>query len=306
MWVTKEQMRRAKQYDLLTYLQRADPFELKKTSRNEYCLKSHDSLKISNGMWHWYSRNIGGRSAVDYLIKVKGYKFPDAVMEVNRTMKGNLPSFFNAEKQKKEFRLPARNEDNDKVISYLLSRGIDKRLIEMLIKNGVLYESRQHHSVVFVGNDANGRPAHATYRATDGSAVKGDFGGSNKEYCLRIEQQDADTVRVFESAIDLISYLTLCIGLGKKYMAESYISIAGVSASGHTDVVKLPLALTHYLEMHPQTRRIILNLDSDGAGIQEANNIRMKLADQYEVFIEPPPSGKDYNEYLQIMRKETE
>ena len=41
MWVTKEQMRRAKQYDLFSYLQRADPFELKKTSRNEYCLKSH-------------------------------------------------------------------------------------------------------------------------------------------------------------------------------------------------------------------------------------------------------------------------
>lgn len=304
MWVTKEQMRRAKQYDLLSYLQRADPYELKKTSRNEYCLKSHDSLKISNGLWHWYSRNIGGRSAVDYLIKVKGYTFPDAVMEVNRTMKGERPSFFNTEKQKKEFRLPARNEDNDKVISYLLEREIDKRLIDVLIKNGILYESRQHHSAVFVGNDANGRPAHASYRATDESAVKGDFGGSNKKYCFRIEQQDADTVRVFESAIDLISYLTLCFGLGKRYRAESLISTAGISASGHTDEVKLPLALTHYLEMHPKTSRIILNLDSDDAGIKAANNIRMKLADQYEVIIEPPPSGKDYNEYLQIMRKE--
>ncbi len=33
------------------------------------------SLKISNGKWIWWSRGIGGRSALDYLIKVKGYSF---------------------------------------------------------------------------------------------------------------------------------------------------------------------------------------------------------------------------------------
>ena len=47
-----------------------------------YCTKEHDSLKISNGMWYWFSRSIGGRSALDYLIKVEGMAFTEAVEEI--------------------------------------------------------------------------------------------------------------------------------------------------------------------------------------------------------------------------------
>ena len=32
-------------------------------------------LKISNGKWCWNSRGIGGRTALDYLIKVRGMDF---------------------------------------------------------------------------------------------------------------------------------------------------------------------------------------------------------------------------------------
>lgn len=46
---------------------------------NVYCTKEHDSLKISNGKWYWWSRGFGGVSALDYLIKVKDYDFVDAV-----------------------------------------------------------------------------------------------------------------------------------------------------------------------------------------------------------------------------------
>ena len=46
---------------------------------NIYCTREHDSLKISNGKWCWFSQGIGGRSALDYLIKVKGIPFTEAV-----------------------------------------------------------------------------------------------------------------------------------------------------------------------------------------------------------------------------------
>ena len=70
-----EAIERARQVDLLTYLQTCEPQELVHVSGNVYCTKTHDSLRISNGKWCWFSRGIGGYSALDYLIKVNGYSF---------------------------------------------------------------------------------------------------------------------------------------------------------------------------------------------------------------------------------------
>ena len=77
--VTSEQIQEAKKMDLLTYLKNYEPHKLVKVSRNTCCTTDHDSLKISNGKWCWFSKDIGGRSALDYLIKVEGYSFVDAV-----------------------------------------------------------------------------------------------------------------------------------------------------------------------------------------------------------------------------------
>ena len=66
-----EAIERARQVDLLTYLQTCEPQELVHVSGNVYCTKTHDSLRISNGKWCWFSRGIGGYSALNYLIKVK-------------------------------------------------------------------------------------------------------------------------------------------------------------------------------------------------------------------------------------------
>lgn len=38
-----------------------------------YTTRRHDSLKISNGKWMWWSQSIGGRSTLDYLIKIRGF-----------------------------------------------------------------------------------------------------------------------------------------------------------------------------------------------------------------------------------------
>ena len=69
----------ARQMDLLSYLQRYEPSNLKRVAGNVYCTKEHDSLKISNGKWYWWSRGFGGVSALDYLIKVREYSFVEAV-----------------------------------------------------------------------------------------------------------------------------------------------------------------------------------------------------------------------------------
>ena len=71
-YVAAEAIEAARQIDLLSYLRTHEPNELVHVSGNTYCTREHDSLKISNGKWHWFSRGIGGRNALDYLVKVKG------------------------------------------------------------------------------------------------------------------------------------------------------------------------------------------------------------------------------------------
>ena len=70
-----ELVEEVRKVELLTYLENYEPDELVKVSGDTYATKTHDSIRISNGMWNWFSRGIGGKSALDYLIKVKGYEF---------------------------------------------------------------------------------------------------------------------------------------------------------------------------------------------------------------------------------------
>ena len=67
-----------------------------------------------------------------------------------------------------DFRLPGKNEDNEKIIKYLTEkREIEKKLVEEWIDRGDIYEEKKHHNVIFVGRDADGIPRYAHCRGTD-------------------------------------------------------------------------------------------------------------------------------------------
>ena len=78
-YVSAEAIERARNTDLLTWLQYNEPGNLVKLSGDNYCIQRTRFLKISNGKWHWFSRGIESKSALDYLIQVKEYSFPQAV-----------------------------------------------------------------------------------------------------------------------------------------------------------------------------------------------------------------------------------
>lgn len=92
-YYSREATARARELDLLTYLRLYEPHNLVKVSGNIYSTREHDSLKISNGKWMWWSRGFGGVSALDYLIKVKGMSFQDA-MKLLTDGRTKNPSFF--------------------------------------------------------------------------------------------------------------------------------------------------------------------------------------------------------------------
>ena len=140
-YVSKEQLTAAREVDLLTYLRCFEPQELVHISGSTYATRTHDSLKISNGKWFWWSRGIGGRNALDYLTAVEGLWLPEAVQRIL----GESPCIPPPPKPavlypKTEFTLPPKHADNRRVFAYLRSRGIDAEIINHCIKHGQLYE----------------------------------------------------------------------------------------------------------------------------------------------------------------------
>ena len=151
-YVAPEVVQRVKQIDLLTYLKNYEPYELVHFSGNTYTTRSHDSLKISNGKWMWWSRGIGGRSALDYLIKVRGYDFMQAVQTIAEQAAIQPPVSVPAEKKtEKKLILPKPYRYQTYAVSYLQNRGIDMEVIRYCLKTGQIYESENYHNVVFVG-----------------------------------------------------------------------------------------------------------------------------------------------------------
>lgn len=298
-FIPQETIEKARQVDLLSYLKACEPGELVKISNGHYCTREHDSLKISNGKWYWFSRGFGGYNALDYLIKVKEIPFLEAVERITgqAAYQPQRPHPAKSEKPK-VLLLPNTSRSTSRVHAYLRSRGIDTELIDFCIQTGRLYESEPHHNAVFVGLDKYNKPRYANLRGL-GTDFVGDATGSDKRFSFSILAPSSNTVHLFESAIDLLSYATLVKRNGGNWQREHLVSLAGVyKPKENLRESSMPLALKRYLSEHSEIRNIILRLDNDATGGRAAKVLVSMLSDLYEVSVQPPPYGKDYNDYL--------
>jgi len=293
--VSQQQIEKAKEVGILEYLLSHEPDNIKKIGNAHY-LKDHDSLEISNGLWNWHSQGVGGKNVIDYLVKVRGYNFVDAVIHLAGedysfskpvTPKARLPNT-SAPKQRDSFRPPLRNSDNKRVIEYLQNRGIQKNLILDCIKRGSIYESANWHNCVFVGRDDKGKARFAALRGT-ASEIKRDADGSDKRFGFVLPSTNvkSDTVAVFESPIDALSHQAL------------YPNFDGWRLSLGCTALS---ALNNFLERHNGVKNCVVCTDNDDAG----NNAAQKIAEIQGIKVSrfPPPVGKDWNEFLQIKRNE--
>ncbi len=302
-----EMIQKARQLDLLTYLQLQQPWEIVPIGPNRYQTKTHDSLKIDHGKWYWWSRSIGGRSALDYLVTVEGWEFRKAalhILELERIpLAETAPKPSQSMKAKIPFCLPKKAKESTRVIDYLMQRGIDRDILDYFVSKGLIYESYPHHNAVFVGLSENGEPAYAALRSTGTKRFAGEAAGSRKAYAFSFSEGKSATVHVFESAIDLLSYVTLQKMRGTDWKAESYVSLGGCSFSIEEG---LPPSLMRILRKKTNIQVIKLHLDNDRAGRTFTQAIIELLKNDYQVINAPPPSGKDVNDYLMMKLKEIE
>ena len=298
-YVTEEEIRNARQVDLLSYLKASDPSELVHVSGQTYCTREHDSLKISNGKWYWFSRGIGGVSALDYLMKVRGLSLPQAVEAVTGRGAALQPFQYKREEPSpRRLILPEKNNSAENVIRYLRGRGIHPDIIQYCLEHLMLYESKDYHNAVFVGYDERGQPRYAALRGTMGN-YKGEATGSDKRYSFGFtDDKNSADLHLFESAIDLMSFATLLHMNGHDWKQDALLSLAGVFQTKRQDV--LPVALKRYLDQHPEVRTIHMHLDNDEVGRGAVDGIRANLGSRYTVSNEPPACGKDMNDQLMM------
>ena len=294
-------IKQARQIDLLSYLQRYEPSNLKRVAGNVYCTRKHDSLKISNGKWYWWSRGFGGYSALDYLMKVRELGFVEAVQTLTGDMGDWKPPPPAVKKDEpKVLLLPQKNKDCNRVIQYLFGRGIDYQFIQECIADGTLYESANYHNVVFIGKDESGTPKYAALRSTLGSTFKQDASGSDKRYSFRLlAREPTDIVHLFEAAIDLLSYATYLKCEGKDYKGENLLSLSGVyQPKKELKDSTIPIALSTFLKANTQIKTLYLHLDNDNTGRRCTAALKVLLQKDYEIVDAPPPVGKDVNDFL--------
>ena len=298
---TKETIEKAKKIDLLTYLQNFEPDELVKFSRDTFCTKEHDSLKISNGKWYWFSRCFGGYNALDYLMKVKDLSFMEEMEKLVGT-DDLIVTNNNIKEQEKISRLilPEKNDNENKVIEYLMKRCIDLEIILDCINDDLIYETKENHNVVFVGKDFNNNPRYAGIRATNETRFMYDAAGSDKEFSFRIlSEKKNEVLHIFESSIDLLSYATVLKMCNKNYKDENLIALAGVyQPSNDKEKTKIPLAVDSFLKKNRYIKRIFLHLDNDEAGRRATEYLKNILKTNYEVIDGKPFYGKDWNDFL--------
>ena len=295
--VSKEQIAAAKEWDLLSYLQAYEPQELKRSGPNEYCTRTHDSLKISNGKWCWNSRGIGGRTALDYLVKVRGMDFVGAV-EALCGYRAPPPQQRPAQPIHKPFILPEASRYPSSVVAYLQDRGIDPELIGVCIQAGTLYQSRRYQNCVFVGRDIKGCARSASLRGTR-DKFRLEVTGSDKRYgfCLSAHDADCPRLAVAESPIDALSLATLVKLSGGNWQDSHYLSLGGTG----------PRAMMQFLHDHPHVTQVSLCLDNDKAGLRGMELLEKAIREDSTlsgriqlIYKNPPPAerGKDYNEFL--------
>lgn len=292
----------AKKMNLLTILKNFEPHELVRLDKNNYTTRTHDSLKISNGKWMWWSRGIGGKSALDYLIKVRGMDFVEAVQTIMGNGSVRSPTPENAKSYVNQpLLLPERSPSTDVVFEYLFGRGIDYEIINYCLEKELVIESLPYHNVVFIGYDESNKPKYAAYRATNQSRLMGDCTGSKKQYSFRLTAENTGEVHLFECAIDLLSYATLMKLEGKNWRQFNLISLAGVySPKQNIGDSKVPVTVRNLLEKDKSIKRIVLHLDNDIAGRKATKALQTILSDKYEVVDDPPKCGKDVNDFLCI------
>lgn len=306
MHFTDEQIEQANSVNIIDYAKRRG-YPVKQVTTHSFKIPGYGGLYIHSGglKWNRFSADIGG-GTIQFVMHMENKSWVEAVKELL-----NLPAsqylystpvqekFKEKEPDKRLFQIPEKNDTYKHLFAYLINtRKLNKQIVYDLVNLNKIYENKYYNSCVFVGYDETGEAKYAAIRGTSSSMqYRKDVAGSDKSYpfaanvrlgnvCNESEFSNKN-LYVFESPIDLMSYLSL-LKLHRINDFDAYcISLGGVC----------DLALERFLNEHPEITEITLGLDNDEAGRFACEQIRQKYSNRY-IIKRHIPENKDFNEDL--------
>ena len=292
IYFTEEQKERANAVPIIDILRREHE-EVEK-SGNEWRWKRHKSVTFRGNSWYRHSQQTGSY-AIDFVREFFGMNFPDAVTYLLNGETGELvvQKDFQQEKvrEKKTLVIPEKNNNMKRVYAYLMKkRYINRDVITYFAKQGTLYESAEHHNIVFAGVDKDGNIRHIHKKGTnsDGNSFRINEEGSEPAYGFG-HAGESNKLYVFEAPIDLLSFLSL---YPHNWVRNSYITLNGVSEH----------ALLGMLRRYENLEEVILCLDHDAAGIEACGRLAEIVMCEGNYKVKRLQSkNKDWNEDLKGM-----
>ena len=321
IYFTEEQKERANAVQIADILRREH--EEVERSGNEWRWKRHRSVTFRGSSWYRHSRQVGSH-AIDFMQEFFGMSYPEAVSYLLDGEQGQLIERGKGQetkrkpgraekgrqsvekeqteerkepKEPKELKLPEKNPTMKRVYAYLLQkRHIDREILSYFAKAETIYESAEHHNIVFAGLDSEGkiRHIHVKGSCSDGRSFRLNQEGSEAAYGFGY-RGTGNRLYVFEAPIDLLSFLSL---YPENWQGNSYITLNGVAEH----------AMLQALKDNPRLDTVVLCLDHDPAGIEACGRLaEILVRNGYGAVKRLQSACKDWNEdfktVMDIQRK---
>lgn len=312
---TDEQVERAKNVDVRTFLEQTEGYSFEGHGRFIKCQNPErtgqpSSLSVDTKLNRiFYNSMTGNRplSAVDWCMKIRDMDFQSTMQLVL----GENPQGERVERPKyqqhkaqenantyepKNLELSERSDTSKHVYAYLtITRCIPENIVKDCLNNNLIYEDVRKNAV-FVGYDSEHKvPKYAARRGTftpDGiEPFKRDCTGSDKNFAFRLEGKSCETIYVAEAAIDVLSLAALedkFNGSGA-YKEKTYLSTGGAGIDS---------ALEQFCKTH-DVKTINICFDNDEAGKNGMEKVMQKFRERgYTVNDMRASMAHDYNDEL--------
>lgn len=260
---TEEQMQQIYSTNIIDFAVK-NGFEIEKSDTATVHVKNNGGLFLfKHGRGYYSFTKEQGGNIVEFAMHYMGLKKVEAMEYIlgSRAYEQTSHVIPPVEKAQREILvLPPRDVDDRRIFAYLTkTRKIDSEIVQTLMKQGKIYQSRQeiggriYRNCAFVGYDSQGIPQYCALRGVSAeSNFRQDIKHSDKTYGFFMEGTSR-RVYEFESPIDAMSHATLYKLRGYNWRQDHRISEGCLSDK----------ALKRFLENHPEVNEIVFCYDND-------------------------------------------
>ena len=286
MRVTKNQIHEARNANIYGYLINFHEDEIISAGTGRVRLKDYNSLVITQGIPFFYRNSTGERgNPIELLTDYMGYTFVDAVISLSQFEDNDYYELNH------KFTIPEHADIYDRAAKYLIkTRGIDSKLVSKLMKEGLIYQEKDHNNICFKYGNYIELHGSLSYKSFKGTAAGSESNGY-WAFGFTDSPKKESICYVCESAIDSMSLFCIMNETAKRngeMEPQCYFASMGGLKQGTLDRIR------------KEFKHVILAVDNDSVRVDTSEDAGKTFCnkDQNCMLLRKIPLRKDWNEDL--------